>query len=201
MLQCFWRSWCKYLLILFSKEVHHFHYHLVDCFSEDIDLNIETETKPLKGKRKQLKRDVVRVIEKFGLSLTNSENVKSYRGYNRYTIDYPSILGVSYLKEKLIVETAIYQLFLQEKMILISILPWINFIVCLALKKLLLEGRSIINGVFLRAEAVDNISQVIAPIIADKDDKPLFFDSSMTEFRMFECKPMKDGFVWIWYAK
>lgn len=86
-------------------------------------MNIETETKPLKGKRKQLKRDVVRVIEKFGLSLTNSENVKSYRGYNRYTIDYPSILGVSYLKEKLIVETAIYQLFLQEKMILISILP------------------------------------------------------------------------------
>ena len=69
------------------------------------------------------------------------------------------------------------------------------------IKKLLLEGGSIINGVFLRAGAVDNISQVIAPIVADKDDKPLFFDSSLTDFRMLECKDMKDDFVWIWYAK
>lgn len=69
------------------------------------------------------------------------------------------------------------------------------------IKKLLLEGGSIINGAFLRAGAVDNISQVIAPIVADKEDKPLFFDSSLTEFRMLECKAMKDGSVWIWYAK
>lgn len=69
------------------------------------------------------------------------------------------------------------------------------------IKKLLLEGGSVINGAFLRAGAVDNISQVIAPIVADKDDKPLFFDSSLTEFRMLECKAMKDGSVWIWYAK
>lgn len=71
----------------------------------------------------------------------------------------------------------------------------------LGIKKLLLEGGSIINGAFLRAGAVDNISQVIAPIVADKDDKPLFFDSSLTEFRMFECKEMSNGAVWIWYAK
>ena len=69
------------------------------------------------------------------------------------------------------------------------------------IKKLLLEGGSIINGAFLRAGAVDNISQVIAPIVADKDDKPLFFDADMTEFRMLECKAMKDGSIWIWYAK
>lgn len=69
------------------------------------------------------------------------------------------------------------------------------------IKKLLLEGGSMINGVFLRTGAVDNISQVIVPIVADKDDKPLFFDSSLTKFRMLECKDMKDGSVWIWYAK
>ena len=84
-------------------------YHMINRFSEDIDLNIETETKPSEGKRKQLKRDIVSVIEKFGFSLNNPENVKSRRDYNRYIIDYPSILGASYLKEKLIVETAIYQ--------------------------------------------------------------------------------------------
>lgn len=69
------------------------------------------------------------------------------------------------------------------------------------IKKLLLEGGSIINGAFLRAGAVDNISQVIAPIVTDKDDKPLFFDSDLTEFRMLECKNMKDGSVWILYTK
>ena len=69
------------------------------------------------------------------------------------------------------------------------------------IKKLLLEGGSVINGAFLRAGAVDNISQVIAPIVADKDDKPLLFDSDLTEFRMLECKEMSNGAVWIWYAK
>lgn len=69
------------------------------------------------------------------------------------------------------------------------------------IKKLLLEGGSIINGAFLRSGAVDNISQVIAPVIADKEDKHLFFDADMTDFRMLECKDMKDGSVWIWYAR
>lgn len=44
------------------------------------------------------------------------------------------------------------------------------------IKVMLLEGGSIINGAFLRAGAVDNISQVIVPVVADKDDKPLFSD-------------------------
>ncbi|MCM1530481.1 MAG: dihydrofolate reductase family protein [Alistipes sp.] len=69
------------------------------------------------------------------------------------------------------------------------------------IKVLLLEGGSIINGAFLRADAVDNISQVIAPIVADQGDKPLFFDAKMTDFRMLECREMADGAVWIWYAK
>ena len=84
-------------------------YHLIDRFSEDIDLNIETETKPSESRRKQLKRSIVEVIEKLNFTLTNPDNVKSRRDYNRYIIDYPSVLGASYLKEMLIVETAIYQ--------------------------------------------------------------------------------------------
>lgn len=84
-------------------------YHLIDRFSEDIDLNIETETKPSESRRKQLKRSIVGVIDKLGFTLTNPENVRSRRDYNRYIIDYPSVLGASYLKEMLIVETAVYQ--------------------------------------------------------------------------------------------
>ena len=84
-------------------------YHLIDRFSEDIDLNIETETKPSESRRKHLKSSIVSVIDKLGFTLTNSENVKSRRDYNRYIIDYPSVLGASYLKEMLIVETVVYQ--------------------------------------------------------------------------------------------
>lgn len=84
-------------------------YHLIERFSEDIDLNIETETKPSESKRKQLKRDIVNTIEKLNFTLTNPDDVKSRREYNRYIIDFSSVLGVSYLKEMLIVETAIYQ--------------------------------------------------------------------------------------------
>lgn len=84
-------------------------YHLIDRFSEDIDLNIETETKPSESRRKHLKSSIVSVIDKLGFTLTNPENVRSRRDYNRYIIDYPSVLGASYLKEMLIVETAVYQ--------------------------------------------------------------------------------------------
>lgn len=84
-------------------------YDLIKRFSEDIDLNIETETKPSESKRKLLKASIVNVIEKLNFTLTNPDNVKSRRDYNRYIIDYPSVLGASYLKEMLIVETAIYQ--------------------------------------------------------------------------------------------
>ena len=44
------------------------------------------------------------------------------------------------------------------------------------IKKLLLEGGSIINGAFLRAGAVDELSLLTAPIVADKNDKSLFMD-------------------------
>lgn len=84
-------------------------YKLINRFSEDIDLNIESEAKPSESKRKALKRNIVGVIDRFGFILTNAENVKSRRDYNRYIIDYPSILSASYLKESLIVETAVYQ--------------------------------------------------------------------------------------------
>lgn len=84
-------------------------YHLIDRFSEDIDLNIETKTKPSESKRKQLKSSIISVIDKLGFTLTNPENVKSRRDYNRYIIDYSSVLCTSYLKEMLIVETAVYQ--------------------------------------------------------------------------------------------
>lgn len=69
------------------------------------------------------------------------------------------------------------------------------------IKKLLLEGGSIINGAFLRTGAVDELSLVTAPIIADKNDKPLFMDSDMCEFRFKSVKPMQGNCVWVRYEK
>ena len=83
-------------------------YKLIDRFSEDIDLNIETETHPTESQRKKLNEVIVSIIDAFGLTLTNPDKVRSRRDYNRYIVDYPTIFSTSYLKEHLIVETAVY---------------------------------------------------------------------------------------------
>lgn len=67
------------------------------------------------------------------------------------------------------------------------------------IRKLLLEGGSIINGAFLRAGMVDELSLVVSPAIADKDDKPLFMDADMTDFRLISAETLDDGAVWMRY--
>jgi hypothetical protein len=83
-------------------------YKLINRFSEDIDLNIETEAHPTEGQRKKLKEVIVSLIDGFGFTLTNPDNIRSRRDYNRYIIDYPTIFRTGCLKEHLIVETAVY---------------------------------------------------------------------------------------------
>ena len=83
-------------------------YKLINRFSEDIDLNIETETKPTEGQRKNLKSNIVSVIDEFGFTLSNPDKIHSRRDYNKYIIDYPTVFNSDYLKENLIVETAVY---------------------------------------------------------------------------------------------
>ncbi|MBQ7872559.1 MAG: dihydrofolate reductase family protein [Clostridia bacterium] len=55
-----------------------------------------------------------------------------------------------------------------------------------------LEGGSIINGHFLRADCVDEISLVQAPVTADNDSKPLFFEGDIVDFKLFEAE-QKNG--------
>ena len=83
-------------------------YKIINRFSEDIDLNIDTENKPTEGQRKKLKENIVSIIHEFGFTLDNAENVKSRRNYNRYIIDYPTVFSSNFLKEHLIIETAVY---------------------------------------------------------------------------------------------
>lgn len=60
-----------------------------------------------------------------------------------------------------------------------------NIIGC---ETLLLEGGSIINGAFQRARAIDELSLVVAPVVADKDSKPLFMDADIANFELVKAE-------------
>ena len=68
------------------------------------------------------------------------------------------------------------------------------------INSLLLEGGSIVNGYFQRADIIDEISLVVAPIVADAEDKPLFMDSTLSEFKLKEIKQC-DDVVWMNYIR
>ncbi len=63
------------------------------------------------------------------------------------------------------------------------------------INKLLLEGGSIINGAFQRADAVDELSLVIAPVVASSDSKPLFTDSTEACFILTNSYSKNDVLV------
>ena len=65
---------------------------------------------------------------------------------------------------------------------------------------LLLEGGSIVNGYFQRAGVIDELSLVVAPIIADANDKPLFMNSTASGFELKKVKQY-DNVVWMNYKK
>lgn len=56
------------------------------------------------------------------------------------------------------------------------------------IEKLLLEGGSIINGAFERANAIDELSLVIAPVTADDDCKPLFMHGTVNSYRLINAE-------------
>lgn len=70
----------------------------------------------------------------------------------------------------------------------------------LGINFILLEGGSIVNGYFERAGVIDEISLVVAPIVADTEDKPLFMDSTLSEFKLKEIKQYNDV-VWMNYIR
>ncbi len=53
---------------------------------------------------------------------------------------------------------------------------------------LLLEGGSILNGAFERAGAIDELSLVVAPVVAHKDSKPLFMNSDIMNFELIKSE-------------
>lgn len=58
---------------------------------------------------------------------------------------------------------------------------------------LLLEGGSVINGAFQRADAIDELSLVVAPVVAGADSKPLFTNSSISDFELLSADADNGG--------
>ncbi len=110
-----------------------------------------------------------------------SEDVdERYLGYLRN-------LGISYIfagKEEIDIHIALYKL---KEMF--------------GIETLLLEGGSILDGAFMEAGVVDEISIVVAPLVANTVDKPLFMKSEMTRFELKDVKRYDKGIVWLNYKK
>lgn len=69
------------------------------------------------------------------------------------------------------------------------------------IEKLLLEGGSVINGAFQREGMVDALSLVVAPVVAGKEGKPLFWESTLEKYILKELKQLEDAVFWMRYEK
>ena len=67
---------------------------VIKRFSEDIDISYDDE-KITCGERKKIKQDLITSIQNVGLSLTNMDNIRSRRVFNRYICSYSSTVGFS----------------------------------------------------------------------------------------------------------
>ena len=107
-------------------------------------------------------------------------------GVNPAYLAYLQSIGVSYIfagKQEMDVPLAVKKL----KMLF-------------GIETLLLEGGSVLNGAFLRADVVDALSLVVAPVTAEKKDKPLFWDGELKAFQLEEVTQFTDN-IWMKYHK
>ena len=68
------------------------------------------------------------------------------------------------------------------------------------IRRLLLEGGSILNGAFQRAGVIDELSLVVAPIVADAEDKPLFMDGCLENYALEDVQ-YHNGALWLNYRR
>ena len=69
------------------------------------------------------------------------------------------------------------------------------------IRRLLLEGGSLLNGSFLRADVIDELSLVLLPVTGNAQDRSLFDRSVTTFFRLEEMERLEDGAAWLRYRR
>ena len=65
-------------------------YQVIHRFSEDIDITADSDIS--QGQKKKLKQGIVEIAEELGLSIPNIGETRSRRDYNRYELEYDSVL-------------------------------------------------------------------------------------------------------------
>lgn len=80
-------------------------YNLIDRFSEDIDLSMNR--RPTQTERKKSKELILEIADELGITLANSEEIKSRHDYNKYVFKYDSMFADIPLE--IIIETSYYQ--------------------------------------------------------------------------------------------
>lgn len=83
-------------------------YKVIKRFSEDIDINI-SEANPNRGERKKLKSAILSAINNSEMEVTNENEIRSGRKFNKYEINY-SVLAetMGYIRAGLIVESYVF---------------------------------------------------------------------------------------------
>ncbi|MFV0411808.1 MAG: dihydrofolate reductase family protein [Oscillospiraceae bacterium] len=69
------------------------------------------------------------------------------------------------------------------------------------INRLLLEGGSILNGAFQRANAVDELSLVMVPTTAEAEDKPLFYRGQLGQYSLKQVKTYSNSALWLNYQR
>ena len=69
------------------------------------------------------------------------------------------------------------------------------------IKTLLLEGGSLINGSFMKAGVIDEISLVQCPITGEKDDKSLFNEGQIESYTLEKLQPLRNGIYMLYKHK
>ena len=80
-------------------------YELIDRFSEDIDLSMNS--KPTESEKKKTKSTIIGIADDLGLVLANPEDIQSRHSYNKYVFEYDSLF--SEIPLEIIIETSFYQ--------------------------------------------------------------------------------------------
>lgn len=65
-------------------------HRVIERFSEDVDLCVDTNLS--QGQKKNVKQVIVKISEDLGMTVSNLEQTRSRRDYNRYVIEYTSVL-------------------------------------------------------------------------------------------------------------
>lgn len=69
------------------------------------------------------------------------------------------------------------------------------------IRRLLLEGGSLLNGSFLREDLIDELSLVLAPVTAAAGDRSLFDRSVTSSFHLDDVQSLEEGVVWLRYSR